>query len=115
MAVLTNTRPGTGATAVRAAHGLQRRLAGSGVKVRLVNATASQLALLPTPMLLTVNFDGNQVYNHMIVLMHVNGEGAQVADPQDGLFFVPWNAFQDVIAGPAIVFDRSDRQHALAQ
>lgn len=114
MAILTNTRPGTGATAVRAAHGLQSRLSGSGVRVRLVEAGVNQLALLPTPMLLTVNFDRNQGYNHMIVLMHVNAQGAQVADPQDGLFFVPWSAFRDVIAGPAIVFDRSETQHALA-
>lgn len=114
MAVLTNTRPGTGATAVRAAYGLQSRLTGSGVKVRMVEASVNQLALLPTPMLLTVNFDHNQGYNHMIVLMHVNAHGAQVADPQDGLFFVPWSAFRTAIAGPAIVFDRSDTQHALA-
>lgn len=115
MAQYTHTRPMTGATAIRAAEGLQRRLQGTGVNVRLVQADVDQLATLPAPMLLTVNFDRSRSNNHMVVLMYTTPEGAQVADPQDGMFFIPWSALKQSIAGPAIVFERTPQtQYTLA-
>lgn len=114
MAAYTHTRPGMGSTTVRAAEGLTRRLDGSGIAVRIINANVDRLALLPSPMLLTVNFDQNPGYNHMIVVLETNAYGAHVLDPTDGLFFLPWSALKDAIAGPAIVFDRSRATQAMA-
>jgi len=107
MARYTNTRPMTGATTFRTVEGLQRRLSGTGVDVQLVDARVDQLATLPTPMLLTVNFTSNRRYNHMVVLVYTNQQGAQLADPQDGMYFMRWDELKSVIAGPAIYFHRS--------
>lgn len=113
MAAYTHTRPLMGSTTIRAAEGLTRRLDGTGITVRVIKANVDQLALLPSPMLLTVNFDQNTRYNHMIVVLETNAYGAHVSDPTDGLFFMPWAALKSAIAGPAIVFDHTIARHAM--
>lgn len=113
MAAYTHTRPLLGSTTIRAAEGLTRRLDGTGIGVRIIKADVTQLAQLPSPMLLTVNFDANSRYNHMIVVLETNAYGAHVSDPTDGLFFIPWSALKSAIAGPAIVFDHSIARHAM--
>jgi predicted double-glycine peptidase len=113
MAAYTHTRPGLGSTTIRAADGLARRLDGTGISVRIVKADVQKLVQLPAPMLLTVNFDSNPGYNHMIVILETNSHGANVLDPTDGLFFIPWSAMEDVIAGPAIIFEHPRVQQAM--
>lgn len=113
MAAYTHTRPLMGSTTIRAAEGLTRRLDGTGIAVRIIKADVAQLALQPSPMLLTVNFDQNGRFNHMIVVLETNDYGAHVSDPTDGLFFIPWSALKSAIAGPAIVFDQPVARHAM--
>lgn len=115
MAAYTHTRAGMGSTVIRAAEGLTKRLNGSGIAVRIVPVKVEQLSLLPCPMLLTVNFGSNPGFNHMIVILKTNAVGADVWDPTDGLFFMPWAALKDTLAGPAIIFDRHTSQQAIAQ
>lgn len=114
MAQLTHTRPGRGATGIRAVAGLQERLAGSGIAVRMVDVQVSQLALMETPILLTVNFDRSRLNNHMIVILHGDAQGAQVLDPTDGQMYMPWSALEDAKAGTAIIFERRDIRQAMA-
>lgn len=103
MVDLTNTRPGQGATLIRAYDGLSRRLTDTGIEPILVEISAADLASMPLPIVLPLRF--NKSNDHMVTILsrHPNG-GYRVADPTDGIIFVSPFALAEYFTGKAIVF-----------
>ena len=66
MAILTDTRPGTGATMLRAMHGLQQKLNGTDYEVVILEPEADQVGTLPVPMLTPLQFESTQL--HMVTI-----------------------------------------------
>lgn len=79
MAVLTGTRVGAGTTVLRTVVGLQRKLAGTGLRVRLSGLPDGDLADLPVPVMMPLRqADGGQ---HMVTVLGVEEGTVVVADP----------------------------------
>lgn len=102
MAGLTHTRPGTGATLLRAMNGLNLKLTGSPWRVELVEADVSKLTVLPTPMLTPLALEPQKL--HMVVIMRVSRDTVTIADPQVGFHHMSWRQFQRVYTGRVLVF-----------
>lgn len=103
MAKLTETRPGTGATLLRALNGLQTRLAETGIKPSLIELDYEQLMRIEPPMLTALRFERGQL--HMVTIVEVRPNRVVVADPEAGIEFVPRQVFLDHYRGKAIAFD----------
>ncbi|MFI4860743.1 MAG: cysteine peptidase family C39 domain-containing protein [Phycisphaerales bacterium JB063] len=103
MARLTETRPGSGATLLRAMHGLKKRLAHEGLEPHLVEPSYDQLMALPTPVLTPLQYEASQL--HMVSILNVIAEGVYVADPAVGIEFIPRARFEEIYRRQAIAFE----------
>ena len=104
MADLTRTRPGTGATLIRAMESLRRKLAHSDVRVSLLEPTYDQLCGLPMPALTPLNLEIGR--HHMVVLTEVTEHGARVLDPQLGKLYMDRGELEDAFTHQVIVLER---------
>jgi len=102
MAELTRTRPGTGATLIRAVDGLERRLDGTGWNVELITAEYKQFRTLPLPALTPLQFESSR--RHMVTVLKVGRHGVLVADPTEGTVWMPSEDFERVFTGELILF-----------
>ena len=105
MALMTQTRPGTGATVIRALEGLRQRLAGTGVRPELVQPTYEELTAAPMPAVTALQFEATR--RHMVVLERVAAKGVLLADPEIGEYFLDRPDFAKVYTGQAIIFRRT--------
>lgn len=103
LARLTDTRPGTGATVLRALRGLNTRLAGSPLRARLLALTADGVRRLELPALTPLQYERSR--RHMVVILACNESGVWLMDPMTGLGQLDPEAFRTVFVGQVIVFD----------
>lgn len=104
MAQLTNTRPGTGATLVRALAGLQTRLSGTEWHPRLMQPNYRQLMALEGPMVAPLQFELTR--RHMVVILKTGPFSVQIADPYSGMVEMDRREFEQVYGGMVILFER---------
>ena len=104
MAELTMTRSGSGATIVRALHGLNLRLNGLPLQARLISPPFEHIAQLPLPSLTPLQFEINQ--QHMVVLCDVTDDGVWMMDPQTGYCFLRHAEFRRVYRDRVIIFQK---------
>lgn len=104
MASLTQTRPGTGATIIRALDGLERRLEGTGIRPVLLEPTLAELPGVPLPALTPLQFESAR--RHMVVISRVTDAGVWVMDPVDGYHYLDTQRFAEVYRDQVIVFVR---------
>lgn len=104
MAELTQTRPGTGSTTLRAMHGLNQRLAHSSYEVELLDVAPRELLHLPTPMLTALQYEPTR--RHMVTICRVGDEMVRIMDPVDGDVLLSWDSFEKVFTGEILVFVR---------
>lgn len=117
MARLTETRPGSGATLLRALNGLSERLRGTGIEPMLLEPDSNQLLYYPTPMLAPLKFEPTRL--HMVTIVEVRPNRVVVVDPELGVEFIPREAFNRYYTGKVIVFSggkaRAGTDELLAQ
>ena len=101
MAELTETRPGTGATTLRAMAALERKLVGTGYRVDLVSPDYPRLCLIDLPALTPLQFDATR--RHMVTLLSVSPEGVTYADPMEGMAYMDRKSFMKVYRGQVLV------------
>jgi hypothetical protein len=105
MAELTQTRPGTGATLIRALDALKQRLDGAGLTVELIQpASYEELMALPMPALTPLHYEATRL--HMVVLTSVNDRGVWLADPVSGQMSLTRGEFNSYFIGQVVVFNR---------
>jgi predicted double-glycine peptidase len=104
MAALTDARPGTGSTMIRAMHGLRHRLAGTGISLDLVQPDYDQLRSLHPPLLTPLRLDPRQM--HMVVILSVHHDFVRIADPQEGVIYLTRQEFNEVYTGQVLCFHR---------
>ncbi|MEM9420048.1 MAG: cysteine peptidase family C39 domain-containing protein [Planctomycetota bacterium] len=102
MAQLTQTRPGTGATMIRALDGLEQRLQGERVRPVLVAPRYEELGDLALPMLTPLQFEPTR--QHMVVITKVSDKGVWIIDPMDGYYYLADEEMVDLYRDQAIVF-----------
>lgn len=102
MAQLTQTRPGTGATTLRALYGLNLRLAGTRYRAKIVAAGPDRLRHLPTPALTPLQYERTR--RHMVTVLRTDHWGVWIADPIDGTLCLDWAYFRTVYTGGVIIF-----------
>lgn len=104
MAELTFTRPGTGATLIRALDGLNQRLAGTDFGAEILDATVDQLSLLNMPLLTPLRFESAQF--HMVVILDAHPRhGIFFMDPTNGAMRFSSSEFGEVFSGSVIRFN----------
>lgn len=91
MARLTHTRPGTGATILRAMDGLRQRLEGKPYRVVLLQPSIDELQAIPLPALTPLRFERTR--HHMVTLIRTEKHGVVVADPVEGSIYFSWKNF----------------------
>jgi len=106
MARLTETRPMTGSTFIRAVDGLTDRLVGTNIKPELVDPTPEQLTVLPTPLITAIHPDSSSRFSHMVVVFGANDKKVWLGDPNVGLCTMPRVEFDSAYTGQAIIFSR---------
>lgn len=111
MAELTQTRPVTGATIVRALAGLEQRLQTTSVRPRLVNLRHDDLDELDTPALALMRLEHTR--QHLVVVVDVTPRRVLLADPTNGSARVDRDWFERRFTGDAIVFDEVNRPAAI--
>lgn len=104
MAELTQTRPGTGATIIRALDGLNHRLNNTGIAPVLLEPDWEILRGMDTPMLTPLQFESTR--RHMVVISSITQSGVWVMDPVEGFMHFSPPAFLDVYRNQVIAFDR---------
>lgn len=104
MAQLTDTRPGSGATLIRALAGLQRRLGGTEWQPKLMQPNYRQLIGIQGPMVAPLRFELAQ--RHMVVIQKVTEFSVQIADPYSGPIEMDRQEFEKVYTGVVILFER---------
>lgn len=104
MATLTQTRPGTGSTTLRAMHGLTQRLAGTAYQVELLQVQPEDLRSLPLPILTALRYETTRL--HMVTILSVDKHELHIADPIDGEMFMDWDTLEAVFTGEVLVFVR---------
>jgi ABC-type bacteriocin/lantibiotic exporter with double-glycine peptidase domain len=104
MAELTQTRPGTGATLIRALDGLDRRLMGTGWRAVLLEPSVGELERLPLPALTPLQFEASR--QHMVVVSRFAYDGVWVMDPMDGYTYFSREEFEAAYRRRVIVFER---------
>lgn len=105
MAELTETRAGSGATLLRALHGIDARLKHTGVQAKLLEPDYDMLTRLEPPMLTPVQYETARL--HMITIIEVRPHAVLVADPQVGVEFLSRRQFEDIYRGQVIAFEGS--------
>lgn len=103
MARLTETRPGNGATLLRAMRGLEVRLEQEGMRPRVLQADYDQLIHLPTPVLTPLQYEATRL--HMVTLLRIRADGVYVADPATGIEFIRREQFEEVYRRRVIAFE----------
>lgn len=104
MAELTYTRPGTGATLIRAMDGLRQRLAGTDFKAEIVDAPVDHLSTLRTPMITPLRLESSQF--HMVVIADAHPRyGMMIIDPVNGPMQFSREEFAEVYSGSVIHFE----------
>lgn len=111
MAKLTHTRPGTGSTFVRALHGMQERLVGTGIQAIALQISTNQLNSLPMPLVTPLQFEPTR--QHMVTLLEVTPLSVRIHDPSVGRMVLPHAEFDQVYTGHVIAFT-DDPQAKLA-
>ncbi len=104
MARLTHTRPGTGATMIRAMNGLSRRLSGTSIRVELIQPTYQQLLGIPLPALTPLQYATTR--RHMVTILDVTKDGVLIADPVDVQMLLQREHFEQVYCKQVLVFRR---------
>lgn len=112
MADLTETRPGNGATLIRAMRGLEVRLKDEGLEPQLIEPDYDQLLTLPMPALSPLQYETARL--HMVTILQVSPEGVYVADPAVGLEFIPRAVFEQVYRRQVIAFEAVGSRPAYA-
>ena len=105
MAILTETRPGHGATLIRALHGLSRRLEGENIRPYLIEPEYEALRSVAVPALTPLQYEPARL--HMVTLLRVWEDGVLVADPAVGVEFIGREAFEQAYRGQVIVFEQT--------
>jgi len=104
MARLTQTRPGTGSTTLRAMQGLKQRLEPSPFDVELLQIQPGDLRHLPLPVVTPLRYEKTR--RHMVTITDVSDEVIQVMDPVDGAVLISWDTLDRVFTGEVLVFVR---------
>ncbi|MBB6431325.1 cysteine peptidase family C39 domain-containing protein [Algisphaera agarilytica] len=102
MAELTQTRPGTGATMIRALDGLERRLRGGELRPILSAPRYEELSDLPMPLLTPLQFEATR--QHMVVIVKVTDDGVWFMDPMDGYQYFVHEEFSRLYRNQVIEF-----------
>ncbi len=102
MAQLTQTRPGTGSTTLRAMYGLKQRLKHSVYEVEILEVSLIDLKQLPLPMLTPLQYEPTR--RHMVTVTRVTDETIHVLDPVDGPVMISWDTMGQVFTGEVLVF-----------
>ncbi len=110
MARLTETRPGQGATLIRAMHGLERRLGGSS-RPMLVEPTYAELLGVQPPFMVPLRYEARRL--HMVTVLKVEQGRVLLADPATGIEALSRHEFERLFHGQAIVFHRLDGSPAM--
>lgn len=103
MAQLTQTRPGTGATTIRALYGLNLRLAGTPYRAELLEVPARGVDRIALPALTPLQFERTR--RHMVTILATDRNGVVIADPVEGQMYLDWPAFQGLYTGQVLVFE----------
>ena len=103
MARLTETRPGSGATLLRALNGLNQRLRHSSIQPRLLEPSYDELMRLETPILTALRYEASQL--HMVTLIEVRPSGVVLFDPQVGIETLRRSEFEQLYRGQVIAFE----------
>ncbi len=101
MAALTLTRPGSGSTTVRALHGLNQKLEGTGYRAELIEVTLAELRKVPVPALTPLQYETTR--RHMVAVVGVNDYGLYLVDPIDGRMSLAWDMVEQYFTGQVIV------------
>ncbi len=104
MARLTQTRPGTGSTMLRAMQGLTQRLEQTPYTIELIEVRSEELCRLPFPMLTPLRYEATRL--HMVTITSVDDMGVRVNDPVDGPLNMSWDTVEQVFSGQVLVFIR---------
>ncbi len=104
MAKLTQTRPGTGSTTLRAMQGLTQRLEGSPYSVELIQPSLEELRTLPCPALTPLQYEKTR--KHMVTITRVDSNGLRITDPINGPMLVHWSNLETLFTGEVLVFIR---------
>ncbi|MEM1107384.1 MAG: cysteine peptidase family C39 domain-containing protein [Planctomycetota bacterium] len=107
MADLTQTRPGTGATMIRALDGLNKRLKAAPFRPELREPSLEELTDIPLPMLTPLQFETTR--RHMVVLTRFTSNGVWVLDPMDGYAFYSFADLRPFYRNQVITFRNADR------
>lgn len=117
MAELTETRPGSGATLIRAFNGISEKLEGSSITPSLLERDYEQLMRLQPPMLTPMRYESARL--HMVTIVEVRPHRVVIIDPQIGIEFVRREEFLQYYRGQVIAFDggsvRATTRDLLAQ
>lgn len=108
MAELTETRAGSGATLLRALHGIQTRLKHTGIQPRLLEPDYDELGHIQPPMLTPLQYEATRL--HMVTIVEVRPHMVVVADPQTGVEFLLRQTFLDLYRGQVIAFEGGARR-----
>lgn len=104
MARLTHARPGSGATLIRAADALRRKLKDTAVDVHILEMDYESLCTLDPPILTPLQLELSSL--HMVVLLAANDLGVVLADPMRGPIEVDRSEFEKFYTGQIIAFER---------
>lgn len=102
MAELTHTRPGMGATVLRAIHGMNRELVNTNYEARVVDLPWEELRRHAMPALAVTCFETGR--RHMVVVLEIKPQVVLIADPAEGKMWLSRSQFEEVYTGQAIVF-----------
>ena len=103
MARLTDTRPGTGATTLRALRGLNARLAQTPLRARLLVGSFEQIRVVDLPALTPLQYESTR--RHMVVILDWTADGVWLMDPMAGLYEISIEDFRTLFVGQVIVFE----------
>lgn len=112
MAELTETRAGSGATLLRALHGIDSRLKHTGIEATLLEPDYEALMRIEPPMLTPVQYESSRL--HMVTIIEVRPHLVLLADPQVGVEFMSRRSFEAIYRGQVIAFD-GDADRATTQ
>ncbi len=104
MAELTQTRPGTGSTTLRAMHGLAQRLKHRPHEVELLQVDLQELRRLPLPIVTPLQYEPTR--RHMVTITGFTHEKIHIQDPIDGKVSISWDSLETVFTGEVLVFIR---------
>ncbi len=102
MAKLTQTRPGTGSTTLRAMHGLKQRLEQTSYDVELLQVQPRELRHMPFPIVTPLRYEPTRL--HMVTITGATDDKVQIQDPVDGASHISWNTLEKVFTGEVLVF-----------